>query len=373
MASIQHRQRADGTVAYRVMFRERKGSGVVSETFDTADQAEYFKGLVERIGGAAARAKRAQAASTNGRTMTEVLDHYIEAAPDITPGTGKEYRALLCRSGLADITGDVSVELIDRTDIEAWVKRRSTTPTKRTKQPPAAKTVANEHGLISTIFTHAVERGWCDTNPAKGVRLPKPIRAERGILTEQEFLTLWSKFSDRYKPLVWLLGATGLRWGEATALQWRDIAGATITVQRAWKHGSGSKRELGAPKTARAYRRIETTPIVIASLGTPGEPGDLIFTNTGGERVNYQTFYRDHWTPACAAAGVSVTIHGLRHFAASYMLSQGADLFEVSRALGHNDISVTANTYGHLVPARTRPTVTHAAALDKLRPPQIEP
>lgn len=371
MASIQHRQRADGTVAYRVMFRERKGSGVVSETFDTADQAEYFKGLVERIGGAAARAKRAQAQHEGGPTMAEVLEHYIESAPDITPGTGKEYRALLCRSGLSDITGDVGVDMIDRADIEAWVRHRSKTPTKRTKQPPAAKTVANEHGLISTIFAHAVERGWCATNPAKGVRLPKPIRAERGILTEAEFLKLWQEFSDRYKPLVWLLGATGLRWGEATALQWRDITGTTVTVQRAWKHGSGSRRELGAPKTARAYRRIETTQAVIDSLGTPGEPGGLVFTNTRGERINYQTFYRDHWKPACKAAGVSCTIHGLRHFAASYMLSQGADIFEVSRALGHESVSTTSDVYGHLVVSRTRPTVTHAAALDKLRAPQI--
>ena len=70
------------------MFREHKGSGVVSETFDTADQAQYFKGLGERIGGAAARAKRAQAHHDGGPTMTEVLDDYIDAAPDISPGTG---------------------------------------------------------------------------------------------------------------------------------------------------------------------------------------------------------------------------------------------------------------------------------------------
>src|SRR5690606_36683556 len=95
MASIQHRQRADGTVAHRVMFREHKGSGVVSETFDTADQAEYFKGLVERIGGAAARAKRAQAHHEGGPTMAEVLDDYIDQAVDLTPGTGNEYRAVL--------------------------------------------------------------------------------------------------------------------------------------------------------------------------------------------------------------------------------------------------------------------------------------
>lgn len=370
MASIQHRQRADGTVAYRVMFREHKGSGVVSETFDTADQAEYFKGLVERIGGAAARAKRAQAASTNGRTMTEVLDHYLDVSPDITPGTGKEYRALLCRSGFDDVTGGIGVELIAREDVEAWVKRRSTTPTKRTKRPPAPKTVANEHGLISTLLDHAAQRGWRSGNPAKGVRLPKAHKPERAILTDAEFVALWGHHSDRYKPLVWLLAATGLRWGEATALQWRDIGTDTVTVERAWKHAGGSGRELGAPKTAKAYRRIETTPAVIESLGERGNPSDLVFTNARGERISYQTFYTDHWKPACEAAKIlpRPTIHGLRHFAASYMLSQGADIFEVSRALGHESVSTTADVYGHLVKSRTRPTSTHAARLDALRP-----
>lgn len=375
MASIQHRQRADGTVAYRVMFREHKGSGVVSETFDTADQAEYFKGLVERIGGAAARAKRAQAQHDGGPTMAEVLDDYIDQAPDITPGTGKEYRALLCRSGLADITGDVGVDMIDRADIEAWVKQRSATPTKRTKRPPAPKTVANEHGLISTIMEHAAQRGWRAGNPAKGVRLPKSHKPERSILTDAEFITLWGHHSDRYKPLVWLLGATGLRWGEATALQWRDIGATTVTVERAWKHEGGSGRVLGPPKTAKAYRRIETSARVIESLGERGNPSDLVFTNARGDRINYQTFYTDHWGPACEAAAVypRPTIHGLRHFAASHMLSQGADIFEVSRALGHESVSTTADVYGHLVPSKTRPTSTHAARLDALKPAQIAP
>ena len=74
---------------------------------------------------------------------------------------------------------------------------------------------------------------------------------------------------------------------------------------------------------------------------------------------------KSHWDPAVTAAKVfpRPTVHWLRHFAASYMLSQGAALFEVSRALGHADISTTTRIYGHLVPSRTRPSVVHAAEL----------
>ena len=142
---------------------------------------------------------------------------------------------------------------------------------------------------------------------------------------------------------------------------------------QAWKHGGGSRRELGEPKTAKGYRRVETTPAVIASLGERGPDNAFVFTNTNSAPVNYQTFYADHWKPACEAANLHPrpTIHGLRHFAASHMLAQGADIFEVSRALGHSSVSITADVYGHLVPSKTRPTSVHAARLDALRPKHL--
>lgn len=366
MASIQHRQRANGTVAHRVMFREKPGGTVVSETFDTPEQADYFKALVERIGGAAARAKRGRAEARAVPTLDEALEDYIAQAPDVTRGTAAEYRRVLARSGID--TG-LPVHLLDRADIESWVATRARTASKKTKRPPAPKTIRNEHGLISTILAHAEARGWVRTNVAKGVRLPAKTHAELELLTDQEFLALHAAITDRYKPLVWLLGATGLRWGEATALTWRDVGPDWIAVRQAWKHDERHGRILGAPKTRRASRRIVTTPAVIAMLGEGGGADEFVFTNARGGSVKHSTFWESHWKPACTAVGLSPVpkIHSLRHWAASYMLAQGADLFEVSRALGHADISTTSNVYGHLVPSRTRPTETHAARLEELQ------
>lgn len=366
MASIQHRQRANGTVAHRVMFRETPGGTVVSETFDTPEQAEYFKALVERIGGAAARAKRGRAEARKVPDLTTALEDYIDQAPDVTPGTAAEYRRVLARSGID--TG-LPVHLIDRSDIESWVATRARTASERTKRPPAPKTIRNEHGLISTILAHAETRDWVRTNVAKGVRLPAKTHTDLELLTDAEFIALHAAISKRYKPLVWLLGATGLRWGEATALTWRDVGKDWVTVRQAWKHDERHGRILGAPKTRRASRRIVTTPAVIGMLGDRGKPDGFVFTNTRGGEVKHSTFWESHWKPACAAAGLAPVpkIHALRHWAASYMLAQGSDIFEVSRALGHADISTTTATYGHLVPSRTRPTQTHAARLEELR------
>lgn len=366
MATIETKQRADGTTAYRVRYRLRPGTNPTVDTFNTAGEAADYSALVDRIGGEAARLKRHASLGASSITLADMLTSYLQSAPDISPATGMEYRRILARSGLDRALGLLPIDLIDRADIERWVRARSATV--------SPKTLRNEHGLLSTLLTHALERGHIPLNPARGIRLPKSYRAELEILTDEEFLTLHTSMSDRYKPLVWLLGATGMRWGEATALAWRDISEQQITVRQAWKHGEdGHKRVLGMPKTQTGRRRVETSPAVIDLLGPRGKPDAFVFTNAQGRPVTYGTFHKSHWKPACVRAGLdpAPTIHSLRHWAASYMLAQGTDPWEVSRALGHADISTTTRIYGHLIPSKTRPTAVHAARMDELRARQL--
>jgi integrase len=49
-----------------------------------------------------------------------------------------------------------------------------------------------------------------------------------------------------------------------------------------------------------------------------------------------------------------INFHALRHTAASLLLAQGVALEVVSRILGHSDIRVTANIYGHVYDFRMR-------------------
>jgi len=66
----------------------------------------------------------------------------------------------------------------------------------------------------------------------------------------------------------------------------------------------------------------------------------------------------------CDAAGVRrVRLHDLRHGSASLMLAAGIDLALVSKRLGHSSISITADTYSHLLAGVGREAAERAAAL----------
>lgn len=354
MASISVRTRADGTPTYRVNYRMVPGGAPTSDTFTTLDGAEYYKALVERIGGQAAREKRNAADRPQAPTLAQTLEAYIAQAPDLTAGTAAEYRRVMKRSGITARLGDLPVNLIDQADVRAWLTARTATVGEVTKRPPSPKTLRNEHGLLSTVLGYALEQGHVPVNAAKGIRLPRVTPAAKRVLTDEEFLAIHAHTRERYQPLVRWLALTGMRWGEATALQWGSIrAGAMpqVTVSQAWKHGDGT-RVLGAPKTSRGARTITIPGELLDELGTRGQPGDYVFTTERGGPVWHSWFHAKVWRPAIVDAEVTPPpkIHDLRRYCASTLLAAGVPIHVVQARLGHEDIGTTIGSYGYLTP-----------------------
>jgi hypothetical protein len=58
-----------------------------------------------------------------------------------------------------------------------------------------------------------------------------------------------------------------------------------------------------------------------------------------------------------------IRVHDLRHGAASLLLASGADMALVSKRLGHSSISITTDTYSHLLDGVGRQAANRAAAL----------
>jgi integrase len=361
-----------GELRWRVRFRiDRKQ---LAETFARPEDAQDFARFVNKVGGAEARRVLTQRQNpTSTLTLAEWVDQYLDPntgiLTGIEPGTRRGYRVIADNSFLP-ILGERPVNMIDRADIGKWVNWQEKQypraaynrdgSLKPGAQPLAEKTIRNYHALLAGIFTAAVDAGLRADNPARKTRITRREQHESVFLTRDEFAAVLANVDDYYKPLVSFLVWSQTRWSEATALKWDrvnlDTIPPTIRVTRAWKKGDTTTP--GTVKSRRGNRTIALWLGILRQLGTPGKPDELVFKSRQAHgRIWHGTFRDNVWEPAVRRSGISKhpTIHDLRHSGASWLIADGMPLPEIQARLGHESITTTINTYGHLMPdAHTR-------------------
>jgi integrase len=85
-------------------------------------------------------------------------------------------------------------------------------------------------------------------------------------------------------------------------------------------------------------------------LGSAWEDSGLVFTSPIGTPLDPRNVTRE-FQAMLKATGVSrVRFHDLRHTAATLLLAQGVDPRTIMETLGHSQISLTMNTYAHVLP-----------------------
>ena len=188
-------------------------------------------------------------------------------------------------------------------------------------------------------------------------------------LTNEQVQALHAAIDPRFKALVHLCAATGLRQGEAFGLTADrvDFLRGVVTVDRQAVALARQPITFGPPKRPASHREIpvprdviETLSAHIATYGLGDEA--LIFHAEYGGFVRRSTFSAKIWKPARQAANLpaDVGIHALRHYYASRLIRYGESVKTVQSRLGHASASETLDTYSHLWPDaddRTRDAV----------------
>lgn len=225
-------------------------------------------------------------------------------------------------------------------------------------QTLSSSRVRQAHRLLATLMDAAVEDGRLSRNPAhspggKDGFLPRGAKQKaHRYLSHDEVGRLVEATPEHYRPLIYLLAYTGLRWGEATALRVGDVdmLRRRVQVSRSVAEVSGTLI-YGTTKT-HASRSVPFPEFVgrDMSLRMDGRPREaLLFTTPTGAPIRLANFRRRVFDPAVRAAGlIRLTPHDLRHTAASLAVSAGATVKGVQGMLGHQDASLTLNTYAGL-------------------------
>lgn len=263
------------------------------------------------------------------------------------------------RNHILPMLGDLTLDELDTPTIQQWVDDLSDGigpwPARGSRTKLAPKTVHNCHGLLHTILSGAVGKRLIRINPCGDTDLPQRVHREMRFLTDPEITRLIAATPAHWQPLVLLLVATGLRWGEATGLKVGrvDLLAARpklLVVEQLQELTDGSLI-FGPPKSARGRRTVSFTTMValaLTQLVAGKSEGDMVFTAPRGGMVRTRNFRRV-WLTATKAAGLDgLRVHDLRHSHAAVLISAGRPLSAISRRLGHSSIHVTDALYGHV-------------------------
>nr|WP_239524180.1 site-specific integrase [Geodermatophilus normandii] len=259
--------------------------------------------------------------------------------------------------------GRLTLDKVRPSHVEGWVVELC-------RKGLADSTIRSAYTILRAVLDTAVRDGALASNPAAVLRRPKVLAKEAPHLTPAQVADLLhSADNTRYAPLFALLVHTGLRRGEALALQWSDVdldkhllrvRGTLARVQ--------GRLLVTEPKTAKSKRSVP--------ISAPAEPllrgiragqaeerrraGSLwretgfVFTTETGEPCDPRNALRALKVAATRAGLPQAGLHTLRHSAASVMLTAGVPLKAVPEILGHSSIAITGDVYGHVAPDVSR-------------------
>ena len=235
----------------------------------------------------------------------------------------------------------------------------------------SARTVRYTHAVLSSAFKQAVKWGLIPRNPASLAELPKQVRQEMSALSRDEARRFVAACAnDRSGMLFSFALVTGTRPEEYLGLQWKDInlESGIVMVQRTlcWRRRGGGWY-FSEPKTARSRRSIPLPFSLIRALaehkrgqaeerlnaGPKYTSNDLIFATSDGGPLMPQNLFRRHFKPILKSAGLPETIrlYDLRHSCATLLLETNENPKVVSERLGHASITLTLDTYSHVLPS----------------------
>jgi integrase len=321
-----------------------------------------------------------------GRTRQEVADKLAGALSDRTQGLTFEAGSLKLGEYLDGWLSDVRetvrqrswerYEQIVRVHIKpalGRIKIKALSPThvrglyrEKLDAGLSRRTVQYIHTTLHKALKDAVSDGLIPRNVAEGIRPPRPKKKEITPLDpEQARAFLAAAHEDRFEALYVLAIHCGLREGELLGLKWDDVDLETgmLRVRRTLsetrtgyifeppKNGKGRSIKLTQAASEALRSHLERQLEEIDSSGDDYQDQGLIFPSRKGTPMNARNLTARSFKPLLKRAGLpDIRLHDLRHTCATLMLCEGVHIKLVQELLGHATISITLDTYSHLLP-----------------------
>lgn len=210
---------------------------------------------------------------------------------------------------------------------------------KRAKEV-SKSTVNRTITVIKAFLNRAVQIGYLERNPAQFVKKLKEEQRQIKFLGDEEIQKLIETASPRVRQIITVFLHTGMRLGELSHLRWQDVDFRHnlihIRNQPGW--------------TTKSYkpRVIPVHPTVKEIMLALPRTHERVFPTKNG--LTIESYIRSEVLRYAKKAGINANIKMFRSTFASNLVMNGADIFTVSKLLGHHDVKITEKHYAHLTP-----------------------
>lgn len=346
------------------------------------------------------RVKNGEFLSGDKMKFKEFMEKWIDewAVTHLTPRVQQDYIAMIEKHGLP-VFGNMPIGKIKSAHIQGII-----TDLNKDHAPTSVRKIVS---AFSSVFQYAYRMDVIKENPVRRCEQPRmkhdtdlhfftADQAKRFLkaIQEPQIYTYRRRngtvyTEERYmqtqlKAFFFLAIYSGCRRGELLALTWRDIdfRNCKLSITKATSKLRTGEQEIKDPKTVKGVRELRLPKQCFEILrrwhieekelclmlgedwkGKSVREFDdnfIFIVQTSGEQMHtdtpYQSFQRfiKHYNNSVRKKDKlpEITLHDLRHTSATLLLSEGMDIEEVSRRLGHSKPSVTLDVYGHALPEK---------------------
>lgn len=207
---------------------------------------------------------------------------------------------------------------------------------------------------ITALFNHAQNIYDLKNNPCKKVKKMGKADADK--------LTFWTKneydrfiasvpVEDMYYVIFQILFWTGCREGELLALTLDDIDFDmnTININKTYFRAKGQDI-ITTPKTEGSVRMITIPEFLKEDIKDYVKKLYDYSRNTRLFPITARAVQKKLKYQIEKADVPSIRVHDFRHSHAAFLINEGVQALLIKERLGHKDIKITMNTYGHLYP-----------------------
>jgi integrase len=278
-----------------------------------------------------------QSRGEKGPLFGELTQEWIKTkVKEIKSSNLRDYRSSMNYHILPKL-GNIPIDTIGYLDIKRFIASLTC----------SGKRLKNFLVPMREVFKLAYRSGFIEKDPMRLVESTKVSKPDIHPLSMEEINLFMERVSSRYRNFFIAAFFTGMRFGEMSALKWKNVDFKLGVIKVRETRVKGEEQR---PKTKKAVRDIKMLPPVLEALReqrkyTMGK-SQYVFLNQYDRHLFPGSVNQHVWKPALRKAGLEKRrLYETRHTFATLMLDAGELPGWVQKMMGHETLQMIHDRY----------------------------